>query len=167
MVPTTWCWVWMECLHSVFQKHKLCIRAPTRINPTNRFGETMFRYTRARLQQQERTRGFLMKAYIRVRLTHFQDRLYGHYKEHAPYFRELVRTMDEDPELSYKEYTDLKAQLLVEKLQEEECVDGSGLRGIKDSNRTPLFECRDRDMNAGASRQCCRVRIPIQIIINC
>ena len=29
--------------------------------------------------------------------------------------------MDEDPELSYKEYTDLKAQLLLEKCQEEEC----------------------------------------------
>ena len=28
--------------------------------------------------------------------------------------------MDEDPELSYKEYTDLKAQLLLEKRQEEE-----------------------------------------------
>ena len=59
-----------------------------------------------------RTRGFLMEAYIRVRLTHFKDRLYGHYKEHARYFGELGRTMDEDPELSYKEYTDLKAQLL-------------------------------------------------------
>ena len=29
--------------------------------------------------------------------------------------------MDEDPELSYKEYTDWKAQLLLEKRQEEEC----------------------------------------------
>ena len=116
-----WVTLYIECLHSVFQKYKLCIRAPTRINPTNRFGETMFRYTRARLQQQERTRGFLMEAYIRVRLTHFKDRLYGHYKEHALYFRELARTMDGDPELSYKEYTDLKAQLLLEKRQEEEC----------------------------------------------
>ena len=62
-----------------------------------------------------------MEAYIRVRLTHFKDRSYGHYKEHARYFRELARTMDEDPELSYKEYTDLKAQLLLEKRQEEEC----------------------------------------------
>ena len=58
--------LYIECLHSVFQKHKLCIHAPTHINPTNRFGETMFRYTRAHLQQQERTRGFLMEAYIRV-----------------------------------------------------------------------------------------------------
>ena len=41
------------------------------------------------------TRGFLMEAYIRVRLTHFKDRLYGHYKEHARYFRELARTMDD------------------------------------------------------------------------
>ena len=56
-----------------------------------------------------------------MRLTHFKDRLYGHYKEHARFFRELARTMDEDPELSYKEYTDLKAQLLLEKRQEEEC----------------------------------------------
>ena len=45
-----WVTLYIECLHSVFQKHKLCIRAPTRINPTNRFGETMFRYTCARLQ---------------------------------------------------------------------------------------------------------------------
>ena len=59
-----WVNLYIECLHSVFHKHKLCIRAPTRINPTNWFGETMFRYTRARLQQQERTRGFLMEAYI-------------------------------------------------------------------------------------------------------
>ena len=29
------------------KKHKLNIRAPTRINPINHFGETMFRYTRA------------------------------------------------------------------------------------------------------------------------
>ena len=65
--------------------------------------------------------GFLMEAYIRVHLTHSKDRLYGHYKEHARYFIELARTMDEDPELSYKEYTDLKAQLLLEKREEEEC----------------------------------------------
>ena len=45
----------------------------------------MFRCTRARLQQQARTSGFLMEAYIRMRLTHF---------------KELARTMDEDPELS-------------------------------------------------------------------
>ena len=48
-----WVTLYIECLHSVFQKHKLCIRAPTRVNRTNRFGETIFGYTRARLQQQE------------------------------------------------------------------------------------------------------------------
>ena len=110
-----WVTLYIECLHSILQKHKLCIRAPTRINPTNRFGETMFRCTRACLRQQERNRRFLIEAYIRVRLTHFKDRSYGHYKEHAPYFRELARTIDKDPELSYKEYTDLKAHLLLEK----------------------------------------------------
>ena len=60
-----WVTLFIECLHSVFQKHKLCIRAPTRINPTDRFGETMFGYTCMRLQQQKRIPGFLMEACIR------------------------------------------------------------------------------------------------------
>ena len=81
----------------------------------------MFRYTRARSQLQERSRGFLVEAYNRVRLTHFKDRLCGRYKEHARHFRELARTLDEDPVLSYKEYMDLKAQLVWERRQEEEC----------------------------------------------
>ena len=81
----------------------------------------MFRYTHACLQQQERTRRFLMEAYIRFRLTHSKDWLYGHYKAHARFFGELARTMDEDPELSHKEKTGLRAQLLLEKRQEEEC----------------------------------------------
>ena len=69
----------------------------------------------AQPQQQERTHGFLMESHICFRLTHFKDRLYQHYKEHAPYHRELARTMDEEPELSYQEYTELKAQLLPQK----------------------------------------------------
>ena len=59
-----------------------------------------------------------MEACIRVRLKHFKDR---HYKQHACSFRELATTMDENPELSYKEYTDSKAQFLFEECQEEEC----------------------------------------------
>ena len=43
-----------------------------------------------------------------VRLTHFNDRLYGHYMKHARSFGEPARTMDEDLQLSYKEYTYLK-----------------------------------------------------------
>ena len=62
-----------------------------------------------------------MEAYIRVRLTQFKDRLYGHYEEHARYFTQLARRVDEDHKSSYKEYTDLKAHLLLEKRQEEEC----------------------------------------------
>ena len=37
-----WVRVYIQCLADVFQKHKLNIRAPTRINLVNRFGETMF-----------------------------------------------------------------------------------------------------------------------------
>ena len=55
-----------------------------------------------------------MEANIRVCLTHFRDRLSGHDMEHACYFRQLARTMDEEPELRYKEYTDLKAQLFLQ-----------------------------------------------------
>ena len=88
--------------------------------PNQPVGQNHVRYTRGRLQEHERTSRFLMEANIRVCLTHFKDRLYGHYMEHARYFRELARTSDEDLELSYKEYTNLKAQFLLEKRQEEE-----------------------------------------------
>ena len=74
-------WVrwYIQCLADVFEKHKLIIRAPTRINLVNHFGETMFRYTRARLAENERTRCLLMEAYIRVRLSHFHDEAYTHW----------------------------------------------------------------------------------------
>ena len=49
-----WVRLYIHCLADVFQKHKLNIRALTRINPVNRFDETMFRYTRARLAENER-----------------------------------------------------------------------------------------------------------------
>ena len=65
---------------------------------------------------------FLMEAYICVCPTHFKDRFYGHYKEHARYFRELAKTMEEKSELSCKDYTDLKAKLVLEKRKEEECI---------------------------------------------
>ena len=71
--------LYIQCLANVFQKHKLNICAPTRINPVNRFGETMFRYTHARLAENERTRCLLTKAYIRVRLSHFRDEAYTHF----------------------------------------------------------------------------------------
>ena len=105
----------------LFQKHKLNIRAPTRINPVNRFGETMFRYTRARLAENERTWCLLMEAYIRVRLSHFRNEAYTHYTNHGPHFREFARLIEGDWENSLKQYSADKAALLLEKRHEEEC----------------------------------------------
>ena len=105
----------------MFQKHKLNIRAPTRINPVNRFGETMFRYTRARLAENEHTRCLLMEAYIRVRLSYFRDEAYTHYTNHGPHFREFARLIEGDWENSLKLYNTDKAALLSEKRHEEEC----------------------------------------------
>ena len=107
----------------MFQKHKLNIRAPTRINPVNRFGETMFRYTRARLAENERTRCLLMEAYIRVRLGHFRDEAYTHYTNHGPHFREFARLIEGDWENILKQYNADKAAPLLEKRHEEECKD--------------------------------------------
>ena len=63
-------------------KHRLLIHAPTMLNPTNRFGVTMFWYTQAMLQGNQRTRASLMEAYIRARLTHYIDELLDHYILH-------------------------------------------------------------------------------------
>ena len=89
-----WVRLYIQCLTDVFQKHKLNIRAPTQINPVNRFGETMFRYTRARLAVNKRTRCLFMEAYIRVRLSHFCDEDYTHYTNHGPQFRESACLID-------------------------------------------------------------------------
>ena len=102
----------------MFEKN---IPAPTRINPVNRFGETMFRYTRARLAENERTRCLLIEAYIRVRLSHFRDEAYTHYTNHGPHFREFARLIEGDWENSLKQYNADKAALLLAKRHEEEC----------------------------------------------
>ena len=39
-----WTRLYIDFILEVFTKHTLCVRAPTRINTTNRYGETMFRH---------------------------------------------------------------------------------------------------------------------------
>ena len=73
--------MYIFAIHQVFTKHRLLIRAPTMLNPTNRFGETMFWYTR----------GLLMEAYIRLRLTQYRDELLGHYILHEKVLRREAR----------------------------------------------------------------------------
>ena len=118
-----WVRLYIQCLADVFQKHKLNIRAPTQINPVNRFGRTTFRYPHARLAENERTRCLLMEAYIRVRLSHFRDEAYTHYSKCDPHFREFARLIGCDWENILEQYDADTAALLLDKRHEEECTE--------------------------------------------
>ena len=80
----------------------------------------MFRYTRVRLAENERTSCLHMEAYIR-RLSHFCDEPYTHYTNHGPHFREFARLIEDDKEKGLKQYNVDKAALLLDKCHEEEC----------------------------------------------
>ena len=114
--------LYIQCLADVFENHKF-IHAPTRINPVDCFGETMFRYTLARLPENERTRCLLIDAYICVHLSHFRDEAYTHNTNHGPHFREFARLIEGDWENRLKQYNADTAVLFLDKRHEEECME--------------------------------------------
>ena len=107
-----WTNMYIFAIHQVVTK-VLLIRAPTMLNPSNLFGENMFRYTRAVLQGNQRTRALLMEAYIRLWLTYYCDELLDHCILHEKVLRKQAQMVFRDPANSYRAYCDARAQQLL------------------------------------------------------
>ena len=111
-----WITLYIECLHI----HELCIYALTRTNPTGSAKPCFAILARAFNDGSEPV-GFLWKPIFMCASPISKIGCMGITWSMLVIFRELARTMDEDPQLSYKEYTDSKAQLLLQKREEEAC----------------------------------------------